>query len=167
MDIAPNTVPTSPVTVELILAETAPLEVNIANEERLLKSMGVIPVGVIRMQCAPALSYPAFLNTLPSMLILTPNETGPVREIKVPLNIELAPVDMGSSDTQNILFELAPLIKVTVVPTPVVNGPVLLMINSEFGSPPPSNISVPAIDVVPTRSYTPGGKFSPLQKTRE
>lgn len=38
------------------------------------------------------------------------------RETNVSLHIELAPVDIGFLDLQNILLEQAPLIKVTVVP---------------------------------------------------
>jgi hypothetical protein len=45
-------VPTSPTIAELISAEIAPLEVNIANEDRTPKSIGESPIGASRTQLA-------------------------------------------------------------------------------------------------------------------
>ena len=84
-----------------------------------------------------------------------PNDTAPAPfppPSIVPFIVVLAAVDMAASDTQNIFSDCAFPVNTTVAPATVVNAPEALIIKIEFGSPPPSIISIPAMDAAPATS---------------
>ena len=86
----------------------------------------------------------------------------PLFAIVVPFMKVKAAIEMAPSASQYILQRRAPLINITLELAPVVNAPPNLKINMEFGSPPPSKVSVPANDPAAAMAYTPGGRVSPL-----
>ena len=123
--------------------------------ERLLKLKKGVPVGIARIELAPTLTAPNFVNILPTWLVLAPNDTAPAPPPPptiVPFIVVPAPVDMAALLTQNMFSGFAFPVNTTVAPATEVNAPGPLIINKDFGSPPPSNVSIPEIDCAPPMS---------------
>jgi hypothetical protein len=120
---APEAVPTSPVVMLVAVSETAPMMVNIANDDKILKFINDSSIGTLITLLAPMLIAPDLVSNLPSRLAPAPKLIPPARETKVPLLMESAPAETPLSETQNIFLGSAFPARITVVLAPEVNAP--------------------------------------------
>jgi len=109
----------------------------------------------------PKAIAPVVVSILPSMSQPTAAEIAALLANIVPFIVVFAAKVIAPSATQNILQDLAPLVKITNEEAPAAYAPPNLKINTALVSPKPSRVRVPAKEPAPAIVYTPAARVSP------